>query len=370
MADVKVVIDGEETTGHAGMTILEAAEKIGIQIPTLCHGPDLSPTGVCRICVVEIEGSPTLAGACHTPIVNGAVIHTRSAKVLAARKATLELMLAAHTGPCVRDSQVEECEVHRLASELEVGSPRFRVREPRFSPVEEATPYVQRDLSKCILCRRCVGACEEVAGKSILSIGYRGFDSKVIVGCDEPLDSEDCRDCGICIDYCPTSALTRPANWAGADGERAGPAGGEEHKGSEGDTRERLLEMLKAEQRESGLVSPEMIPPIAQSLNIGVSEAYGVATFYSFLSTRPLGRNVIRICKSLPCYLKNAQMIVESVHKAIGIGPGETTDDGKFSLELTNCIGACEKAPAMLVNNDVHGDLTPSKISEVLKSYS
>ena len=128
--------------------------------------------------------------------------------------------------------------------------------------------------------------------------------------------------------------------------------------------------MLKAEQRESRFVAPEVIPAIAQSLNMGASEVYGVATFYSFLSTRPLGRNVIRICKSLPCYLKDAQMIIESVKEAIGIGPGQTTGDGKFSLELTNCIGACDKAPAMLVNHDVHGDLTPDKISNVLKFYS
>ena len=370
MTDIKAVIDGKEITGHAGMTILEAAEKGGIHIPTLCHRPDLSPTGVCRICVVEVEGSPRrVVGACHTPIVDGMVITTRSPKVLALRKAALELMLAAHTGPCVTDSKAEQCELNRLASELEVGPPRFKVREPRFYPVEEVSTYVQRDLSKCILCRRCVQACKEIAKKNIYSIGYRGFDSKLIVDCDEPLNKEVCRDCGICIDYCPTSALTRPSNWAEKD-ERGGLASGEEQKGSEDDIRQRLLEILKAEQSKSRFVSPEIIPEIAQSLNIGVSEVYGVATFYSFLSTRPLGRNVIRVCKSLPCYLKNAQMIIESVHKAIGIGPGETTPDGKFSFELTNCIGACDRAPAMLVNHDVHGNLTPDRISEALKSYS
>ncbi|HUS71252.1 MAG TPA: NADH-quinone oxidoreductase subunit NuoE [Anaerolineae bacterium] len=370
MAGITVVIDGKETTGHAGMTILEAAERVGIHIPTLCHLPDLTPTGVCRICVVEIEGSPILAGACHTPIADGAVISTRSPKVHASRKATLELMLAGHTGPCVTDSGVEECELHRLASELEVRPPRFGVREPRFYPVEDANPYVQRDLSKCILCGRCVKACEEIAEKSVYSIGYRGFRSKVIVDCDEPLDREDCRDCGVCIDYCPTSALMRPMNWTEMDGERGSLSLGEEHKGCEDDTHLRLLEVLKAEQSNSGFVSPEVMPAIAQSLNMGVGEVYGVATFYSFLSTRPLGRNVIRICKSLPCYMKNSQAIIESFHDAIGIRPGETTADGKFSLELTNCIGACDSAPAMLVNHDVHGNLTPKKISQVLKSYS
>jgi NADH:ubiquinone oxidoreductase subunit E/NAD-dependent dihydropyrimidine dehydrogenase PreA subunit len=367
---IKVVIDDKEITGHAGTTILEAAEQVGIYIPTLCHRPDLSPTGVCRICVVEVEGSPRPVAACHTPIVDGMVITTRSPKLLALRKAALELMLTAHTGPCVRDSKVEQCELHRLASDLEVGPPRFQVREPRFYAVEGANPYVVRDLSKCILCRLCVKACEEIARKNIYSIGYRGFDSKVVVDCDEPLDKEDCRDCGICIDYCPTSALTRPSDWAQKDEERQDLASREEQKGSEDGPRKRLLEILKAEQRKSRSVSPEVIPEIAQSLNIGVSEVYGVATFYSFLSTKPLGRNVIRICKSLPCYLKNAPMIIESVRKALGIGPGETTPDGRFSFELTNCIGACDRAPAMLINHDVHGNLTPNKISETLKLYS
>lgn len=137
----------------------------------------------------------------------------------------------------------------------------------------------------------------------------------------------------------------------------------------QGRERENLLRLLTEEQNKSSYVPREFITEVAQSLNIPITEVYGVATFYSFLSTKPLGRNVIRVCKSLPCYLKNSQMIIESVAKAIGIRPGETTPDGKFSLELTNCIGACDQAPAMLVNSDVHGNLTPRKISQILKSY-
>ena len=366
---MKVVIDDKEIAGCPGMTILEAAESAGIQIPTLCHHPDLSPTGVCRICVVEVEGSPRAVGACHTPIADGMVIMTRSPKIQALRKAALELMLTTHTGPCVTDSEVKQCELNSLAAELEMEPPRFTVRKPRSYPVEEANPHVRRDLSKCILCYRCVKACEEIAKKNVYSIGYRGFDSKIIVDCDEPLNREVCRDCGICIDYCPTSALTRPINWTEMDEEESDPAGAGEQTGLASSNRERLLEMLKAEQSKSGYICPEAMGDIAQSLKIGVSEVYGVATFYSFLGTRPSGRNVIRVCKSLPCYLKNAQMIIESVHQAIGIRPGEMTPDGEFSFELTNCIGACDKAPAMLVNHDVHGNLTPDRISEVLKSY-
>jgi NADH-quinone oxidoreductase subunit E len=133
--------------------------------------------------------------------------------------------------------------------------------------------------------------------------------------------------------------------------------------------RGRLLELLKGEQERFGYIPGDFIVRVAQTLGIPVGEVYGVATFYSFLTTKPVGRNVIRVCKSLPCYLKHSQMIIEAIEAEIGIKPGETTGDRRFSLELTNCIGACDKAPAMLVNNDVHGNLTPGKISRVLGSY-
>jgi len=210
MAEVTVTIDGKQVSGPEGMTILAAAETLGIIIPTLCHRPEITPTGACRVCVVEVEGSRTLVGSCHTPISEGMVIHTHSAKVIAARKATVELLLAAHTGPCVTDEDAEKCELHKIASELEVGPPRFQVRERRFYPIEELSAYVRRDMSRCILCRRCIRACSEVAKKDVFAVAYRGFHSKVIVDFDEALNKEVCKDCGICIDYCPTSALSKP----------------------------------------------------------------------------------------------------------------------------------------------------------------
>lgn len=136
------------------------------------------------------------------------------------------------------------------------------------------------------------------------------------------------------------------------------------HKGQED-----LLVLLKEAQNAFGYVPEETIAELAESLEIPINDVYGVASFYSFLSIKPLGRNVIRICKSLPCYLKHCQTIIESVAKEIGIKPGETTPDGRFSFQLTNCIGACDKAPAMMINNDVHIDLTPEKISQILKTY-
>lgn len=370
MTDVKVVIDGRKAAFHEGMTILEAAGQIDIDIPTLCHSPEISPTGVCRICVVEIEGSERLIAACHTPIAQGMVINTQSPKVLASRKATVELMLTAHTGPCVVDMDASQCELHKIASDLEVGPPRFQVRQPRYYPVEEVSSYVRRDLSKCILCRRCIKACEEIAMKNIYSIAHRSFGCKVVVDCDELLNKEACRNCGICIDYCPTSALNRPVNWTEGSENRVMGAQTRDSQLVNGKVRQKLLTILKNAQENSGYISKEVIAESAQNLSIPVSDVYGVTTFYSFLSTSHLGRNVIRICKSLPCYLKNAPMIIEAVKNEIGISPGETTTDGKYSFELTNCIGACDRAPAMLLNHDVHGNLTPSKISEILKSYT
>jgi len=132
---------------------------------------------------------------------------------------------------------------------------------------------------------------------------------------------------------------------------------------------QRLLVLLKEAHRKNGYLSQEIMSELAESLEMSKSDVYGVASFYSFLSTKSLGRNVIRICQSLPCYLKDYQSVAESITAELGIEPGETTADGRFTFELTNCIGACDKAPAMLINNEVHGDLTPEKINQILNTY-
>ncbi len=207
--EIKIVIDGKDASGPEGQTILEAAAQVGIEIPTLCYSPDFRPTGVCRVCVVEVEGARTLVGACHTPITPGMVIHTHTPTVLNARRVAVELLQAAHDFVCVVDPDCQTCALHKLCSDLQVRPAGFHVRQRRHYPVEEISPYIHRNLSKCILCRRCVLACNEIAGKHVFAIGYHGFNSKVVVDSDAPLDKQVCRDCGICIDYCPTNALTR-----------------------------------------------------------------------------------------------------------------------------------------------------------------
>ena len=363
---VQVTINGMSVEAQDGMTICEAARACGIIIPTLCHHKDFIPTGSCRICVVEQEGSNRLIGSCHTPIAEGMVLHTRSPKVLAARKATIELLLAAHTGPCVMDMRAAQCDLHSIASDLEVGPPRFRIKRPRYYPIEDVSPYVHRDLSKCIMCSRCISACSEIARQRVFSTGYRSFHSKVVVDNDIPLNKEICKDCWVCVEYCPTTALSKSKQ------------PGDKKRGKKMVSRvpqrqsqecPNLLPLLKKAQDTSRYISPKFMARTADSLNLSISEVYGVSTFYSFLSTKPLGKNVIRVCKSVPCYLQGSQMILQSIEDEIGIKPGEMTRDKKFSLELANCIGACDRAPAMLVNHDVHGNLTPRKISRILKQY-
>lgn len=208
MEKVTVTINGCQLSGSQGMTILDVAQENGIDIPTLCYRPELPPIGACRICVVEVEGSRTLVGACHTPIAEGMVIYTHSPKVLETRKVIVELLLASHCDSCFMCDKANTCELRQIAADLEVGLPRFMVRK-RYYPKEDVSPYVTRNLSKCVLCRRCVRACREVAKQNVFGIAYRGFDSKVVVDFDQPIDKDACRDCDVCISFCPTGALTK-----------------------------------------------------------------------------------------------------------------------------------------------------------------
>ena len=206
---ITLTMNGSQVGGREGMTILEVAKENGIDIPTLCHIPDLPPMGACRLCVVEVEGSRTLVGSCHTPITEGMVVYTHSPKVLETRRVLVELLLASHPDSCFICDKANICELRKIAADLEVGLPRFRVRK-HYYPIEDENPYIVRDMSKCILCRRCVVACKNLKGEEMFSIAYRGFDSKVVYGGDQPVDKEACRDCDVCIALCPSGALSKP----------------------------------------------------------------------------------------------------------------------------------------------------------------
>jgi NADH dehydrogenase/NADH:ubiquinone oxidoreductase subunit G len=213
MSSISLTINGKKVKGRHDSTILEVARDNNIEIPTLCYLEGFLPTGSCRLCVVEVEGSRTLVGSCHTPVTEGMVIQTHSKKVLEIRRVLIELMMSSHPDSCIVCEAANCCELRMRATEFEVGLPRFRTRT-RFFPIEDENPNIVRDMSKCILCRRCVAACTDIEGKNMFSVAYRGFESKVIYGIDQAIGSEDtCRDCDTCISLCPTGALRRPARF-------------------------------------------------------------------------------------------------------------------------------------------------------------
>ena len=208
MGEVNVSINGSPVTAREGITILELTRENGIEIPTLCYLAELTPTGCCRLCVVEVEGSRMLVGSCYTPVAPGMVIQTHSPKVLAARKTLIELLLASHCGFCMICEKANVCNLRELAAAHDVGLSPYKTRK-RFYPIE-VNDYIQIDRTKCILCRKCVRVCREIAKNSVLGIAYRGFDSKVVIDNDASLSPDACRDCDACIKVCPTGSLTRP----------------------------------------------------------------------------------------------------------------------------------------------------------------
>ncbi len=205
---IPVTIDGQQLNVDEGLTILEAARSKGINIPTLCYHQNLTPIGVCRLCVVEVANSRTLVASCHTPIGKGMVISTASPKVIEARKAIVELMLSSHPDACLICDKANACELRRIAADLGIGLPRFRTPH-HYYPIEDVGPYLVRDMSKCVLCRRCVVGCKEMAKKNVLGIGYRGFESKIVFDTDQAIDTEACKGCDVCVELCPTGSLAK-----------------------------------------------------------------------------------------------------------------------------------------------------------------
>jgi NADH:ubiquinone oxidoreductase subunit E len=136
-----------------------------------------------------------------------------------------------------------------------------------------------------------------------------------------------------------------------------------------GGGRSQLLPALKAGQEQDGYLSQQVMTGVASRLGLPLNEVYGVATFYAFLPVAPAGKYIIRVCRCLPCDLKDGRAVIEAIRKHLGIAPGQVTPDGKFSFELVSCIGACDQAPAMLINAKLYGNLRPAGIAEILKSY-
>jgi iron-only hydrogenase group A len=205
-AQISVTIDGMETKVPLGTTILEAAKSIGVQIPTLCHHPDLEVAGICRICVVEVEGQRTLQAACAYPITAPIKIKTYSKAVRIARRHVLDLLLSEHCGDCYSCIRNGICELQQLAEEYGVDSFRFgHVEDP--VEIDDSSFSVVRDMNKCIRCRRCVRTCIDVQEVGVLEALNRSNKVEISTYMRKPLADVVCINCGQCINRCPTAAL-------------------------------------------------------------------------------------------------------------------------------------------------------------------
>jgi predicted molibdopterin-dependent oxidoreductase YjgC len=229
-----ITIDGQTFSFSPGETILDVASRNGIFIPTLCYLKGASPTGACRICVVEVEGARNLVAACTTPAGIDMVVSTESPRVVKARRLNLELLLASGYHNCLvqdmdadtwtdlqlkgldRDEHKDicpaygECRLQALAIKYGVKTGRFEPKETPYA-FENVNPFIARDFSRCILCGRCVQACNEIQVNNAISYGYRGSESKIVASGDRALKDSDCVFCGECIQACPVGALI-PAN--------------------------------------------------------------------------------------------------------------------------------------------------------------
>ncbi|MHC4480567.1 MAG: formate dehydrogenase subunit alpha [Planctomycetota bacterium] len=207
MAEINLTIDGLPLTVPEGTTVLEAARFAEIYIPTLCWDADLEPVGACRMCIVEIDGMRGLPTACTTQTAEGMVVRTDTDRVNQVRRTICEMLIADHPADCLSCSSNQRCQLQEVASFLGVSEQRMP-RIEREALVDESNPFFTRDLSKCILCGRCVRACLELRGVGAIEVVGRGFESRVGTFGDVPISESVCESCGECIARCPVDALS------------------------------------------------------------------------------------------------------------------------------------------------------------------
>jgi NADP-reducing hydrogenase subunit HndD len=206
MEMVTLTIDGQKVEVPKGSTVLEAAHKANIRIPTLCFLKGINEIGACRMCVVEVKGARALQASCVLPVSEGMEVITNSPAVRESRKVTLELLLSDHNLECPTCVRNLNCELQKLAEELGIKSIRYpgEKHAPRY---DDFSPSIVRDASKCILCRRCVSACHKVQGVGVISPNHRGFNTIIAPVFDLSLAEVACVNCGQCIMACPVGAL-------------------------------------------------------------------------------------------------------------------------------------------------------------------
>ncbi|MGC2591642.1 MAG: 2Fe-2S iron-sulfur cluster-binding protein, partial [Xanthobacteraceae bacterium] len=217
---VTLTIDGEAITVPEGTSIMRAAMELGTQIPKLCATDMVDAFGSCRLCLVEIEGRPGTPASCTTPVAPGMVVKTQTERLKTIRKGVMELYISDHPLDCLTCSANGDCELQDMAGAVGLRDVRYGyqgenhvfaksngVANPSWLPKDESNPYFTYDPSKCIVCSRCVRACEEVQGTFALTIAGRGFGSRVSPGMEESFLSSECVSCGACVQACPTATL-------------------------------------------------------------------------------------------------------------------------------------------------------------------
>jgi len=211
---VTLTIDGAEVTVPAGSSVMLAASLAGRSVPKLCATDTLEPFGSCRVCLVEIEGRRGFPASCTTPVEPGMVVRTESDEIGRLRRGVVELYLSDFPAAEIPGgwSEFHQTVVQVGVTEHRYGGPR----ETHFSlAVDESNPYFLFDPAKCIVCSRCVRACEEIQGTFALTIQGRGFDSKVAAGQDESFMASECVSCGACVQSCPSQALIEKSLFEG-----------------------------------------------------------------------------------------------------------------------------------------------------------
>ena len=207
MKTVKVKINGREYEVDASLTVLQACRSVSVQIPTLCFLKDINQSGACRVCVVEVKGLRNLVTSCNYPLMEGMEIFTHSNRAIASRRKTMELILSNHSKDCLSCVRNQRCELQNLAQELNVRHTYIEGEHTK-PTIDEVSPGIIRDTSKCILCGRCIEACKTTQGLGILNFIDRGFQTKVGPVFDASFNDVNCMQCGQCITVCPVGALS------------------------------------------------------------------------------------------------------------------------------------------------------------------
>ncbi|HKD22125.1 MAG TPA: 2Fe-2S iron-sulfur cluster-binding protein, partial [Rhizomicrobium sp.] len=206
---VTLTIDGVPTTVPAGTSILRAAREVGTQIPKLCATDSVKAFGSCRMCLVEVEGRAGTPASCTTPVAEGMVVHTQTDRLQRLRRGVMELYISDHPLDCLTCAANGDCELQDMAGAVGLRDVRYGYAGENHlaDKKDESNPYFTYDPAKCIVCSRCVRACDEVQGTLALTIEGRGFGSRVAASAGEDFLDSECVSCGACVQACPTATL-------------------------------------------------------------------------------------------------------------------------------------------------------------------